>query len=98
MTRHDWDPVDADGCRPASRAAKLLRAIQRAVAAHDAEAAAPPGGVAETRVEFDSPEAARVLRLCRAPDGTEHREVVHVAFDRDDGPDGRWRVVSVEPG
>lgn len=88
----DWEPIERDACRPASRAARLLRDIQRAVDAHDAASGAAPTEVVETRVEFDAPESARVHRRLRARDGTESREVVRVVLDGDG-----WRVVGVDP-
>ena len=88
----DWGPIERDACRPASRAARVLREIQRAVEAHDAASGAAPTQILETRVAFDGPESARVHRRLRAADGSESDEVVTVVLDGDG-----WRVVAVDP-
>jgi hypothetical protein len=92
MAPVDWEPVDRDACRPASRAARLLRDIQRAIEAHERITGGAPAVPIETRVEFNGPESARVHRRLRAADGSETGEVVTVVLDG-----GRWRVVAVDP-
>jgi hypothetical protein len=90
MSDLDWEPLDRDAGRPAARANRLLRAIQEAVEAHDAAAAAPPHTIIESRTEFGEGGVVRVRRRLRADDGTEVDEVLRLVC-----VDDTWRVVGI---